>query len=212
VSPSPEAHYAHKESISLAFVTALQTLPPRQVAVLILRDVLDFRAAEVAEMLDTSLDSVNSALKRARAALRQREPSRSGAADPVPGTDASAAQEAAVARFVRAYEAGDVNALIDLLTDDVFVSMPPVPLEYHGREAVTRFYQEIIQPGRGSDLVPTRANGQPAFGIYIQAQSGIRHGAGLLVLTLTGDTIGAYTRFDSSVLAWFGLPRSLPTR
>ncbi len=207
--PGPESRYEQTESISLAFVTALQTLAPRQVAVLILRDVLGFRAGETAEMLDTSLDSVNSALKRARAGLHHRVPSiaRSPTA---PAEGLSAAQAAVVAQFVRAYEAGDIAALIELLTDDVFVSMPPIPLEYEGKDAVARFYAEIIQPGRTTDLMPTRANGQPAFGIYIQAQTGVRHAAGLLALTLTGNTISAYTRFDNSVLPSFGLPRSLP--
>jgi hypothetical protein len=101
---------------------------------------------------------------------------------------------------------------VALLTDDVFVSMPPMPLEYQGRDAVARFYASIFGSGRRFDLVPTRANGQPAFGAYVRAPTGVRHGIGLLVLTLTGDRICAITRFDNSVLGWFGLPRSLPSR
>jgi ketosteroid isomerase-like protein len=117
-----------------------------------------------------------------------------------------------VAEFVRAYESGDLDALVALLTDDVFLSIPPFPLEYEGRDVVSRFYASMIGSGRRFDLVPTRANGQPAFGAYLRASTGIRHGTGLLVLTLTGDRICSVTRFDNSVLPWFGLPRSLPGR
>ena len=88
--------------------------------------------------------------------------------------------------------------------------MPPIPLEWHGRDVVARFYASVFRPGRTYDLVPTRANGQLAFGAYLHTPSGIRHGAGLLVLTATGDRISALTRFDNDVLPWFGLPRSLP--
>src|SRR5882757_6844669 len=129
----PEARYAQTEAISLAFVTALQLLPARQRAVLILREVLGYHANEVAGMLDSTVESVNSALKRARASLRpiaEREP---------PPTPDSPAEQALVANFVRAYESGDIDALVALLTADVFVSMPPIPLEYQGRDAVARF-------------------------------------------------------------------------
>jgi RNA polymerase sigma-70 factor (TIGR02960 family) len=204
----PEARYEQTEAISLAFVTALQLLPPRQLAVLVLRDVLGFHANEVADMLDSTVESVNSALKRARANLRHRLPP--GEREPPPAPD-SPAERALAARFVRAYESGDVDALVALLTADVLVSMPPIPLEYQGRNAVARFYASVIGQGRPYDLVPTRANAQPAFGVYVRAPaSGIRHGTGLYVLTLTGDRIRAITRFDTSVLPWFGLPRALP--
>ena len=204
----PEARYEQAETTSLAFVSALQVLPPRQVAVLILRDVIGFHANEVAEMLDSTVDSVNSLLKRARAGLERRLSSEASdrEAAPVPG---SSQEEATVAEFVRAYEAGDLDALVGLLTDDVFLSMPPLPLEYEGIDVVTRFYASVIGSGRRFDLVPTRANGQPAFGAYLRTASGIRHGTGLLVLTLTGDRISSVTRFDTGVLPWFGLPRSL---
>jgi RNA polymerase sigma-70 factor (TIGR02960 family) len=206
----PEARYEQAESISLAFVTALQVLPPRQLAVLVLRDVLGFHANEVADMLDSTIDSVNSLLKRARASLQRRLPT-SADREPAPGPD-SPSEQATVAEFVRAYESGDLDALVALLTDDVFLSMPPFPLEYEGRDVVTRFYASMIGSGRRFDLVPTRANGQPAFGAYLRATTGIRHGTGLLVLTLTGDRICSVTRFENSVLPWFGLPRSLPRR
>jgi RNA polymerase sigma-70 factor (TIGR02960 family) len=204
----PEARCAQTEAISLAFVTALQVLPARQRAVLILREVLGYHANEVADMLDSTVESVNSALKRARAGLQRRLPP-TGERDPPPAPD-SPAEQALVANFVRAWESGDVDALVALLTADVCVSMPPVPLEYQGRDAVARICASIMRR-RTHDLVPTRANGQPAFGAYLRAPTGgIRHGTGLFVLTLTGDRICALTRFDNTVLPWFGLPRSLP--
>ena len=204
----PEARYEQTEAISLAFVTAMQVLPARQRAVLILRDVLGYHAAEVAEMLDSTVDSVNSALKRARASLAQRLPV-TGEYDVPPAPD-SPAERALVAKFVRAYQAGDVSSLIELLTNDVRVSMPPIPLEYHGRDRVARFYAHVMSQRRYY-LVPSRANGQLAFGAYLAApEGGIRHAAGLLVLTLAGDQISGITRFDNDVLPAFGLPRSLP--
>jgi len=206
----PEVRYEQTEAISLAFVTALQVLPPRQLAVLILRDVLGFHAHEVAGMLDSTVEAVNSALKRARASLQRRRPP-TGDREPAPAPG-STSEQALVAEFVRVYESGDPDALVALLTDDVFISMPPIPLEYQGRDVVARLFASIFGSGRRVDLVPTRANGQPAFGAYLRAATGIRHGTGLFVLTLTGDRICAFTRFENSVLPWFGLPRSLPGR
>jgi RNA polymerase sigma-70 factor (ECF subfamily) len=199
----PEARYEQTESISLAFVTALQLLPPRQIAVLILRDVLGFHADEVAGMLDSTVASVNSALKRARAGLQSRLPD-SEDETPVPAPD-SASEEAIVAKFVSAYEAADVEALVALLTDDVFVSMPPVPLEYAGLEAVREFYEVVFAPGHRSGEVRTRltrANGQPAVVSLLRTESGAEFGS-LLVLTLRGDRICAVTRFEGDVLPPF---------
>ena len=208
--PGPEARYEQAEAISLAFVTALQLLPPRQLAVLILRDVLGFHASEVAGMLDSTTDSVTSALKRARASLQRRWPTAPDREPPpAPGSPAEAA---VVAKFARAWQSADLDALVALLTGDVFISMPPIPFEYQGRDAVARFSASLFGAGRRFDLVPTRANGQPAFGAYLRAPTGIRHGTGLYVLTLAGDRICAMTRFENSVLPWFGLPRSLPSR
>lgn len=202
---APETRYEQTESISLAFVTALQLLPPRQVAVLVLRDVLGFHANEVAEMLDTTVDSVTSALKRARAGLRDRRRSEPSAGSP--------SEEAIVAKFATAYESADIDAVVALLTDDVFISMPPMPFEYEGRGIVADFCAALFRAGRRWDLVPTRANGQPAFGCYLRtSDTGIRHGVGLIVLTLRGDRISAMTRFENTVLPAFGLPRSLPAR
>ena len=200
----PEARYEQTESISLAFVTAMQLLPPRQTAVLILRDVLGFHAAEVAGMLDCTVESVKSALKRARASLQERLPT----GEPPPAPD-SASEQAVVAKFVNAWESADLDALVTLLTDDVFISMPPIPLEYEGRDVVARFCAGIFGAGRRFDLVPTRANGQPAFGTYLRTPDGTSHGMGVFVLTLRGERICAMTRFENSVLPSFGLPRYL---
>jgi RNA polymerase sigma-70 factor (TIGR02960 family) len=204
----PEARYEQTEAISLAFVTALQILPPRQLTVLILRDVLGFHAGEVADMLGSTVESVKSALKRARASLQHRRPTTNDR-EPPPASG-SPSEDAIVAKFVRAWESADLDALVSLLTDDVFMSMPPMPFEYQGRDVVACFCASIFRAGRRFDLVPTRANGQPAFGAYLRDPTGIRHGTGLYVLTLTGDRISAMTRFDNSVLPSFGLPRSLP--
>jgi RNA polymerase sigma-70 factor (TIGR02960 family) len=206
----PEARYERNESISLAFVTALQVLPPRQVAVLVLRDVLGFHADEVAEMLDSTVESVNSALKRARASLEHRStPVHDPARPPTPG---SATENSVVVKFVRAWESADMDALVSLLTDDVMISMPPMPFEYEGVDLVARFCSSLFSAGRRFDLVPTRANGQPALGTYLRTSSGVSHGVGLYVLTLAGDRICAMTRFENTVLPSFGLPRSLPSR
>ena len=210
VPPGPEARFEQTESISLAFVTALQLLPPRQLAVLVLRDVLGFHAHEVADMLDSTTESVTSALKRARARLQRRQPA-SGDREPPP-VAGSPAEDAVVAKFVRAYESADLDALVALLTDDVFMSMPPMPLEYEGRDVVASFCALLFGAGRKYELVPARANGQPAFGFYVQGPGGIRHATGFVVLTLAGHRICAMTRFENSVLPWFNLPRSLPGR
>jgi RNA polymerase sigma-70 factor (TIGR02960 family) len=206
----PEARYEQTESISLAFVTALQILPPRQLAVLILRDVLGFHANEVAGMLDSTVESVNSGLKRARTSLQRRRPPAAARESP-PAAD-SPSEDSIVAKFVSAYENADLDALVALLTDDVFISMPPMPLEYEGRDVASSFFASIFRSGRRFDLVRTRANAQPAFGAYLRGPAGVRHGVGLFVLALSGDRICAMTRFENGVLPWFGLPRSLPSR
>jgi RNA polymerase sigma-70 factor (TIGR02960 family) len=206
----PEARYVQTESISLAFVKGLQVLPLRQLAVLILRDVLGFHAKEVADMLDSTVESVNSALKRARTSLQCRRPATADR-EPPPPSD-SPAENAIVAKFVSAYESADLDALVALLTDDVFISMPPMPLEYEGRDVVARFCTSIFGSGRRFNLVRTRANGQLTFGVYLHVPDGSPQGVGLHVLTLTGDRISAMTRFEKNVLPWFGLPRSLLSR
>jgi hypothetical protein len=161
-------------------------------------------------VVDSTVESVTSALKRARASLQRQLPLAAGHRPPPAA--GSPAEEAIVAKFASAWESADLEALVALLTDDVFVSMPPMPFEYVGRDVVARFCAILFGAGRRYDLVPARANGQPAFGVYLRAPDGIRHGTGLYALTLAGDQISAMTRFESSVLPWFGLPRSLPSR
>jgi RNA polymerase sigma-70 factor (ECF subfamily) len=202
----PEARYEQTEAISLAFVTALQRLPARQRAALILRDVLGFHAREVADLLDSTVASVNSALKRARASLHLQLRPGDGEGAPPAG---SPAEQALAGQFVRAYQAGDVEALISLLTSDVMVSMPPVPLQYQGRAAAASFFSAIFAEGQWAyQLVPTmRANGQLAFGAYLR--SGDRPAVSLLVLELSGGQVSAVTGFDSSWLPRFGLPLTL---
>ena len=208
--PGPEARYETTEAVSLAFVTALQLLPPRQRAVLVLRDVLGYRASEAAAIIDATEESVTSALKRARATL-DRELSTSGDREPPP-PPASPIEQGVLSRLARALESGDVDGVVALLTDDGWLTMPPLPLEYQGSELVGRFYAAVaFRQGRTYRVVATRANGQPAYGLYVRdPHGGVLHANGLLVLTLTGDRICAMTRFDNSVLSRFGLPRTLP--
>jgi len=205
----PESRYEARESVSLAFVTALQLLPPRQRAALILADVLDFPAREVAAMLDTSQQSVSSALKRARAALAKELPSPD--AEPPPGPNSPEEQDL-LTRLVDAFESADVDGIVALMTEDAWLRMPPVPLEYQGRELAGEFLAKVaFRPGRQYTLVPTRANGQPAFGVYLlDPAARVRRAFGLLVVTLSGARISTITRFDNSVFGRFGLPRTLP--
>ena len=206
-APGPDARVEACEAISLAFVAALQLLPPRQRAVLVLRDVLGFRAKEVAAMLDTSEESITSALKHARANLHNRLPQ---PGDPVPAPH-SPAERAIIERLARAYEAGDVATLVALLTGDAVITTPLAAGAYVGPAAAARVFEAIFAQDRSYRLIPTRANGQPAFGVYAQdPATGVFHANGMLVVTLAGDRIRAMTRFDNSVIAKFGLPRRLP--
>jgi RNA polymerase sigma-70 factor (TIGR02960 family) len=206
-APGPEASYEAREAISLAFVAALQLLPPRQRAVLVLRDVLGYRAREVAVILDTTEESVNSALRHARANMQRRLP---GPGDQPPAPD-SLAERTVVERLVSAYEAGNVSALVSLLTDDVVISAPLAGGVYVGAAVAARLFETVIFPlAPARRLIPTRANGQPAFGVYVlDPATGVFHVNGMLVLTLAGDRIRAMTRFDNSLIARFGLPRRI---
>jgi len=208
--PGPEARYEAREAISLAFVTALQLLPPRQRVALILRDVLGFRAREVAQVMGCTELAATSALKRARAALA-RQAVGEGQHEPPPAAG-SAAERILLEQLVAAFESGNVAGIVALLTDDAWVSMPPAPLQYQGRELAAKFFATVaFRHDRAYRLVATRANGQPAFGVYLRdTHARVAHANGLLVLTLAGTQVSAITRFDSSVLARFGLPRLLP--
>ena len=205
--PGPEARYESAEAISLAFLTALQLLPPNQRAVLLLRDVLGYRAAEVADLLGLTESAVTSALKRARATLEAtaRGPKRPG---PVPG---SPEERELTERFVAAFTSHDVDALLALMTDEIWIRMPPMPFEYRGLPDVRRFFIAIA-PHREAicHLVPTRANGQPAWGEYARDRmTGKLHCVGILVARYSGDRVDELTHFEAGIAASFGLPRVL---
>jgi len=206
----PEARYETREAVTLAFLTALHRLPPRQRAVLVLRDVLGFSATEVAAMLDTTPTSVNSALIRARATIEERVPQAHDRA-PLPR---SPQEHELVARFADAFERGDVKPIVALLTEDAWLTMPPEPHEYQGHEAIKQLYARAFAARRGNPhrLIPTRANSQPAFGQYAKdPHTDVGRALGLLVLTLDGDRISHITRFAAtSALPHFGLPRTIP--
>jgi len=206
----PEARYEAKEAIALAFVTAMQRLPPRQRAALVLRDALGFRSAEVADMLSVSEASVNSALQRARATMAHSSPGPDRERAPLPR---SAREREVADRFAAAFAGGDVDGVVALLTDDAWFTMPPVTLEYQGPVAIAGFLRDSAawRGPRRYRLIPTRANGQPAFGFYIQDEhEPVFGGHGMIVLTLEGGRISAITRFvDNVVMEWFGLPQTL---
>ncbi|HEY3954878.1 MAG TPA: sigma-70 family RNA polymerase sigma factor [Streptosporangiaceae bacterium] len=204
--PGPEARYDARESIALSFVAGLQHLSPQQRAVLVLRDVLGFPAAETAGILGTSTTAVNSALIRARAGIR---PGRDPHDVPLPR---SAAEAAVVDRFVEAFERGDLKRIVSLLSEDARLTMPPEPIECRGPRAITAFLRDRGFWGQELKLVPTRANNQPALGYYLPDPTApIFRAGGVLVLTLQSDLVCGLTRFgDKSLLARFGLPRTLP--
>ena len=207
----PEARYESREAISLAFMFALQRLPPRQRTVLVLRDVLGFRAAEVAEILGATEVAVNRMLQRARRAV-----DRSVAPGPLrdaPLPDSREEREL-VSRFASAFQAGDIEGVLALLTEDALMTMPPEAAEYQGPAAIGRFLSTV--PAAGAlerfRLIPTRANGQPAFGCYMKdPHAAIAHAYGLMVLTLRGARVSGLAGFaDTGVFPAFGLPRTLP--
>jgi RNA polymerase sigma-70 factor (TIGR02960 family) len=204
----PEARYESREAIALAFVSGLQRLPTRQRAALVLRDVLGFRAGEVAAMLGATEIAVNRLVDRARRGLEAIAPAREDA--PLPE---SPEERALVARFTAAFEAGDVGGVIALLTEDALLTMPPTPLAYVGRAAIRGFLSSVPAGGELEcfRLVPTRANGQPAFACYLRDQhSAVAHAYGLMVLTVGPEGVEAITGFpDTSLFRPFGLPRTL---
>jgi RNA polymerase sigma-70 factor (TIGR02960 family) len=205
VAPGPEARYDARESIALSFVAGLQHLPPQQRAVLVLRDVLGFPAAEVAGILGATPAAVNSALIRARAGIR---PDRDPHDVPLPRSPAEAA---AVERFVDAFERFDLDRLVSLLTEDARLAMPPEPIEFRGPQAIAGYLWAHLG-GQELKLVPTRANNQPALALYLPDPCApIWRASSLVVLTLRGNRVCLITRFgDRGLFARFGLPRTLP--
>ena len=201
-APGPEARYEQREAVALAFVAGLQRLPERQRVVLVLRDVLGYRASEVGQMLGASAGSVDSALKRARAALEDRQPPAHERA-PLP---ASREERELIDRYVEAQERGDIEATVALLSDDAWLTMPPLPAAYQGRAAIAAFFRAVAgEVPVGYRAVVTRANGQPALAWYLDGSPNV-----LEVLTLAGASIAATTVFtDPGVFAHFGLPPEL---
>ena len=210
-TPGPEAVVESREATSLAFVTALQLLPPRQRAVLILRDVLGYRATEAAEVLETTVESVTSALKRARATLDSDETLAERRAQAPAPAAGSPQERQLIEAYVEAFTAHDVDKLVAILSEDVWLKMPPLPLEYHGRDAAVGFFQAVVHPtSRRLRLVHTRANGCPASGIYAHdPATGTWRATGLVVVVISGERITELTRFEVGVMASFGLPRIL---
>jgi RNA polymerase sigma-70 factor (ECF subfamily) len=211
-SPGPDARYETKEAVALAFITFLQHLAPYQRAVLVVRDVVGFSTSEVASMLDTSEASVNSALQRARAKLQSRTPSGSGALERTPLPD-SVIERDLLGQFADAFEDGDADRIVALLTDEALLTMPPEPGECYGKEAISAYLHGLFSRtvDRPMRLVPTRANGQPAFGRYIgDSDTPIFRFNCMLVLGLDGNRVSRLTQFaDTTILPAFGLPRVL---
>ena len=209
-APGPEARYETKEAIALAFIAGLQHLPPRQRAVLVLRDVLGFRAAEAAEMLDASEASVNGQLRRARAAFESRLPATSRERAPLPNSNR---ERDVVGCLADAFEAGDLEGVVALLTDDAWLTMPPEPYEYQGHAAIRAFLDDRAVKPRHAAAARADARKRPGRRSVATSQSRqteIGRPYGLLVLTLERDRFSAMTWFsDSSVFPLFGLPRTL---
>jgi RNA polymerase sigma-70 factor, ECF subfamily len=206
----PAAVVASRESIRLAFVAALQHLPPRQRAVLILREVLQWRAAEVAEVLDTTTAAVNSILQRARAQLDQAAPTEDTTTEPT-----EAQQRELLDRYVAAFEDKDIPAIVKLFTADAVWEMPPFISWYQGAEAIGRLVDTQCPAGGPGDmrLVPTRANGQPAFGLYMRGDDGVYRPFNLPVLSVSaGGVTHVSSFFDVRLFPLFGLPESLPAQ
>jgi RNA polymerase sigma-70 factor (ECF subfamily) len=210
-APGPESRYEARESTELAFIIALQHLPPRQRAVLVLRDVLGYRTAEVAAMLDIGEISIKGLLQRARATVQTHAPSTGHAEMPAPN---SPRERALAGRFADAIERGDTPALVALLTTDAWLSMPPEPHQYQGHAAISAFLDErALRRGAAFQVVPTRANTQPAFACYLPTPPArIARAYGMIIIALDGDQISDVTWFrDTSVFPYFGLPRAIPS-
>jgi RNA polymerase sigma-70 factor, ECF subfamily len=209
VSGDPADLVVHQDSIRLAFVAALQHLPPKQRAVLILREVLAWQATEVAELLDTTVASVNSALQRARATLAAQEPSEYDAARAAEPLDEEG--RALLARYVAAFERYDIEALVTLLHEDASISMPPYEMWLQGVTDLRGWYLGYGIGCKGSRMVPIAANGLPAFGQYRASGPGGRHEPwSIQVLEISGGRIAHIHHFlDTRLFARFGLPDHL---
>ncbi|MDI1289257.1 MAG: RNA polymerase subunit sigma-70, partial [bacterium] len=205
-APGPDAQYESRYAITLAFITAAQSLPPRQRAVL--RDVLGYRGRETAELTGMTVEAVNGALKRARQAMDARS------AGPSRALAHTAVDDELVGRFVEAFIAFDVAAMVALMSDDVWLRMPPMPFEYFGREAARQFFTAIARRRSSPPVVVmTGANTQPAWAEYREDPvHGLLHLTGLEVLTISEGRISQLIRFESAVAPWFGLPRTLNSR
>jgi RNA polymerase sigma-70 factor, ECF subfamily len=203
VESGPEARFEARESIALSFVAGLQGLPTQQRAALVLRDVLGFSAAEVAEMLGSTRASVNSALQRARAAF---EPSRDRDQVTLPR---SRREAETVELFVDALESGDIERVVALLTDNARMTMPPEPFELQGSRPIAQYLGRVW--GEGVKVVLTRANDAPAFGYYRQdPQADVYRAIGLMVVGVAGARVSSLTTFrDKRVIATFGLSRTI---
>jgi RNA polymerase sigma-70 factor (ECF subfamily) len=201
----PGARFDLRESVQLALLAAIQTLPPRQRAALLLRDVLGFSAKEVAQLLDVSSTSVHSAVRRARATLERRVPDRTPPPDDV--------QHSLVQRYIEAWETVDIAGLVALLREDAVMTMPPDPAVFQGGRAIGDFFATV--PAGGAldkiPLLPTRANRQPAVGAYFpDPETGVYRPYGIMVLTLNGDSIAEITGCtDPTVFPLLGLPVEL---
>jgi RNA polymerase sigma-70 factor (ECF subfamily) len=204
----PQERAERRERTTLAFLVALQHLTPAQRAILLLREVLEWPAVEVAEWLHLSVPAVNSALQRARRTLHQRNIG-SEAGTALPGSQVQRLLD----RYVALWEQGDIPGLVALLREDAWFTMPPIPAWFQGRAAIaTVLSTRILTPGRNFRLLPTRANGSPAFGLYQwQAEAGVYQLADLLVLGVEGEQIASLVAFrELSSLSFFALPPTLP--
>ncbi len=203
-APGPDARYESREAISLAFITALQSLPPNQRAVLLMRDVLGYRASETADLLDLTENAANGALKRARATMKTTPPAtRTEPAD--------AEERELLGRFVEAFTHDDAASLISLMTDDIWVRMPPHPFEYVGHEAASTFFDSVgAHRLTITRMVPVGANRQPGWGEYVRDPcTGLLHLVGVLVVTLDGDLICEVAHFEATLGGSLGLPRTI---
>jgi RNA polymerase sigma-70 factor (TIGR02960 family) len=202
----PAARYEVRESVRLAFLTVIQLLPRRQRAVLLLRDVLGFSAAETAQVMQASQASVTSALQRARATLETHRAA--GRLRPA-STPGPGAEQALADRFTAAWHAGDIPALVAALAEDCLLTMPPAPFAYRGRQAIGTFFATVPAAGdlAAIRLLPVQANQQPAVAAYMRDGSAAR-AYGIMVLTIRDDMIGEITGFaDPSLFPLFGLPQ-----